>query len=928
MNPQRYEQVMEVVDRVMDCPAEELASRIEQACAGDAELRREVKRLLAADRPGSKFLEESPLDAVAGSGDDATASAIGRHIGPYRIVKEIGRGGMGVVYLAERDDGEYRTRAAVKLIKRGMDTDAVLRRFRHERQILAGLDHPNIARLLDGGTTDDGLPFFVMEYVEGTPVADYAAAHALTVEGRLRLFREICSAVQYAHRHLVVHRDIKPSNILVTEDGTPKLLDFGVAKLLRPETDASTTDLTATGLRVMTPEYASPEQARGESVTTATDVYSLGVVLYELLAGRRPYRLTSHHPEEVARVISEQEPERPSDAATREDADAKGPGHAEPATTAPRSRVAASLRGDLDNIVLTAMRKDPQRRYATVEQFSEDIRRHLESLPVRARSDTFGYRAQKFVRRNRAGVAAAALVVLALVGGMAATLWQARVARAERAKAERRFNDVRRLANMFMFDYHDAIATLPNSTPVRQRLVKDALEYLDRLAQEAGDDRALQRELAAAYLKVGEIQGGAAAARSGATISAANLGDTAGAQESFRKAQAILERLVALEPGNRETREHLANTYAHFGDPVLMGGGDPGVAYEYLRKSAPIYEDLLRSDPSNKRLLSKLSVVYESTARMLYGPNLAHLGDLPGAIDHQRKAMAINRRLSELEPANAEYRQVLAANYGNLGSSLYLNGNYEEALENQRKAAAVTEALVSEFDANLLYKRELAVQYSNLGRTMLAAGDKDGALEKFSQARDLINSVSAADPSNVDYRRLTAIAAGNLADGLAAKGDRGGARENYEKSYLILSELMAKDEKNLRVKIQLGTTDLKVSTFLLDTGDAAGAVTRARRAVEIVEPLAASNPNDSNARRTLASSYAQLGKGYARMASRPATPPGRRVEYCREANDWYQKSLTVWAGMKEKGQLTGLDAAKPEEIRDAIAKCGAAPASD
>jgi non-specific serine/threonine protein kinase/serine/threonine-protein kinase len=925
---------MQVVDAVIDSEPGLRDEVLAAACGGDSALREEAEKLLAHHTAAGSYLDESPFEILPRLHD--VSSVLGQKFGPSRVTEEIGGGGMGVVYKAVRDDEQYERKVAIKLIKRGMDSEAILRRFVVERQILANLNHPNVARLLDGGITEDGRPYFVMEYIEGEPIDRYCAARKLATAERLKLFRIVCKPVQYAHQNLVVHRDIKPSNILVTADGTPKLLDFGIAKLLQSDTGFGA-DLTATELRVMTPEYASPEQVRGEPITTASDIYSLGVLLYELLTGRRPYHFKSHLPEEVRRVISEAEPEKPSAAVSRP----KGPadmGADHSTSTSPEDgvetrgvapqRLSRRLRGDLDKIVLKALRKEPLRRYTSVEQFSEDIRRHLEGLPVSAQNDTFKYRTQKFVRRHSAGVLAASLVVVALIGGMAATLWQARVARAERAKAERRFNDVRKLANMFVFDYHDAIATLPNSTPVRQRLVKDALEYLDRLAQEAGDDPSLQRELAAAYLKVGEIQGGTAAAKSGATISAANLGDSAGAAESFRKALVILERLVVLEPGNRETREQLADAYAHFSDPIQSGGGDPAVAYEYLRKAAPLYEELLTADPSNKRLLSKLSIIYNSTATALYAPNGAHLGDLPGAIDYQRRALAINRRLSELEPANAEFRQVLAASYGNLGSALLLNGNHEEALDNQRKAADVTEALVGEFGTNLLYKRELAVQYSNIGKTLLAAGDKDGAVEKFIKARDLIDSVSAADPSNADYRRLTATAAGNLADGLAARGERGGALENYEKAYQVLSELKAKDEKNLRVKMQLGATDLRVSTLLLDTGDAAGAVARALRAVEIVEPLAAANPNDSNARRTLASSYAQLGKGYAWMASRPATPPDRRVEHCREANDWYQKSLSIWAGMREKGQLTGMDAAKPEEIRDAIAKCGAAPASD
>src|SRR5437762_13550043 len=321
---------------------------------------------------------------------------------------------MGTVYLAERANQQAEKQGAIKLINPGMDTDAVLRHFRNERQILASFDHPNIARLFDGGTTADGLPYFVMEYVEGLRIAQYCDRHHLSINERLQLFRQVCAAVSYAHRHTVIHRDIKPSNILVTSDGTPKLLDFGIAKILQPGGEAEPF-ATMTGLRLMTPEYASPEQVREQPLAIATDVYSLGVVLYQLLTGQKPYHLKTGTPEQISRAIIEQEPPRPSTALT-------GSTSVNPQSAIQNSKL---LRGDLDNIVLMALRKETERRYQSVEQFSEDIRRHLEALPVRARKETLAYRSAKFVRRNSAATAAAALVFLALLGGIIATTWEA-----------------------------------------------------------------------------------------------------------------------------------------------------------------------------------------------------------------------------------------------------------------------------------------------------------------------------------------------------------------------------------------------------------------------------------------------------------------------------------------------------------------------
>jgi eukaryotic-like serine/threonine-protein kinase len=526
MNPAEHHQLLtDLLNEALQHEPQERAAFLAQACATNVQLRREVESLLASFEESSDFIETPALALFPEESDEVME---GRSIGHYRIVREIGRGGMGAVYLAERTD-EYREQVALKIVKRGMDTDFMVRRFRHERQILASLHHPNIARLLDGGTTEDGRPYFVMEYIEGEPIDEYCAHHYLSISERLKLFRTVCAAVHYAHQNLVIHRDLKPGNILITVEGEVKLLDFGIAKIFNPEI-SQTIDRTATLMRLMTPEYASPEQVRGEQVTTASDVYSLGVVLYELLTGHRPYHLTSILPSDIERVICEQEPTRPSTAALQEEEKGKRklafPFFLSPLLPFSRS----PLRGDLDNIVLMALRKEPLRRYASVEQFAEDIRRHLEGLPVIARSDTFSYRAGKFMQRHKAGVAAAALILLSLIAGLITTVWQARRAQAQQAKAERRFNDVRKLANSYLFEFHDAVEKLPGSTEARELVVKRALEYLDSLAREAGDDPSLQQELAAAYLKVGDVQG-----RPGFP----NLGDTAGALSSYRKSLAI-----------------------------------------------------------------------------------------------------------------------------------------------------------------------------------------------------------------------------------------------------------------------------------------------------------------------------------------------------------------------------------------------------
>lgn len=450
MSPEQWQQVKSILAEALDRPPAERAAFAAKACAGDAALHSEVVELLGDEEDAGAFLEE-PAACFAAQGlllelereaPDPPSLEAGRQIGPYRIVHLLGSGGMGAVYLAERADGQFRKQAALKIIKRGMDTDEIIRRFHYERQILAQLEHPGIARLLDGHVTEDGLPYFVMEYVEGNPIDTYCDRKQLSIRARLQLFQSVCEAVQYAHQSLVVHRDLKPSNVLVAERGangkpSVKLLDFGIAKLLNPEQPV-TTPLTQAGTRRLTPEYAAPEQVRGEPVTTAADVYALGVILYELLTGRPPYRFKHHALTEIERTICETVPEKPS-AALHRAADGREAGGAVEAVSRRRATRPEALRraltGDLDAIALTALKKEPARRYASAAELSSDIGRHLEGRPVSARDDSFRYRTAKFVQRNKTIVATAAFAVLALMAGAAATAWQARVASEEATRA-------------------------------------------------------------------------------------------------------------------------------------------------------------------------------------------------------------------------------------------------------------------------------------------------------------------------------------------------------------------------------------------------------------------------------------------------------------------------------------------------------------
>jgi len=415
-----WKRIEAIFNDALELKPEDRPAFLDHACAGDADLHREVDSLLASVDKSLGFLE-SPLHKVAQQ-LAAESEGPGSRIQAYQLLRVIGEGGMGKVYLAARADDQYSKQVAIKLLQAGFaQTTAMLLRFRSERQILADLDHPNIARLLDGGVTPSGLPFLAMEYVDGIPIHEYCRRNNLSVEQRLRLFVTVCGAVDYAHKHLVVHRDIKPANILVTKDGDPKLLDFGIAKLVDPEQGAAVQTRTAD--RLMTPEYASPEQITGKAVTTATDVYALGVLLYELLSGSRPFNLATMTPVELYQAICERDPEAPSTRAAK----------SEPATSSVREKIS----GELDNIVLMAMRKEPGERYRSARELGDDIAAYLNGYPVRAKTATLGYRSGKFIRRNRAAVAVAALAIVALLGFSIGMAVLAKRARSQQAIAEK-----------------------------------------------------------------------------------------------------------------------------------------------------------------------------------------------------------------------------------------------------------------------------------------------------------------------------------------------------------------------------------------------------------------------------------------------------------------------------------------------------------
>ncbi len=526
MDSLRWRQIKNAMEIALEQPVQNRAEFLRELCGADEHFHSEVSSFLDYGEIENGFLEEDKLSAEKKIEPD---SLTGRTIGKYRITNEIGAGGMGTVFEAERADGEFAQTVAVKFLRQSFLTKDAKRRFVQERQILAKLKHPFIAQLIDGGTTEDGTPFLVMELVEDEPITKYAEENSLALEDKLELFRKVCRAVQFAHQNFIVHRDLKPDNILITKDGTPKLLDFGIAKLV----SEAENDLPQTRFQPFTPEYAAPEQIANQPISAASDVYSLGVILYELLTGAKPYKFNSN--DSLAAINSQFEtaPAKPSAVNSRFQIPDSGFGNAK---TNLKSKIqnSKSLKGDLDTILLKSLKKSASERYTSVENFAEDIRRFQAGLPISARPDTFFYRASKFVKRNKIGTSAAVLIFAPLAFGIGIALYQANAARIERARAEQRFEETRGLAKAVIFNYYDEINKLQGATKVRSMMVADALKYLDNLAadESATQNSELRREIVEGYLRLGDVQG---------QPYGENLGDSDGAFNSYSKALTIFE---------------------------------------------------------------------------------------------------------------------------------------------------------------------------------------------------------------------------------------------------------------------------------------------------------------------------------------------------------------------------------------------------
>ena len=772
MTPERYKLIKNIFHAVLERPHDQRSGFLNRLCNNDDALRAEVEELLNSDEHSSTFLETPAVTPVSNFLESKTSfEALPRHIGPYQVLSILGSGGMGTVCLAVRADDHYKKRVAIKLIRQGLETDGIVERFRRERQIVASLEHPNIAQLLDGGATPDGRPYLVMEYVEGTPIDEYCDQHKLSVAERIRLFRVVCAAVHYAHKNLVVHRDIKPGNILVRPDGEVKLLDFGIAKLLAPEGAPKDLNRTATSMRLMTPQYASPEQMMGDVITTTSDVYLLGIVLYELLTGHRPFDVKDGVKLEVARVLSQPEPDRPSTAVSRV-VEAVEPGGRKRTTLNPEivsqtrdgtpKLLRRRLEGDLDYIVLKALKRIPAERYGSAEQLSDDLRRHLESEPIAARPRTATYLLSKFAVKHRTLAVASIAIFTVLVAAVVVTSWQARAASEQRAIAEERFSEVRKLANSFLFEVHDAIATVPGTTPARRLLVGKALEYLNELTRESANDMALQRELATAYQRLGDLQG---------NPKSVNLGDITGAIASYKKSLGFREVIAAKSPADKSLRASLAASNEALGDMMIIMG-TPIAALPYYQRALALREE---ANISGAKRIESLH-------------NVATLLPLLGKTS---EALAMSRRADELATSTGD-RRLAAISRARLGEVLEKTGDFNAALLAFHEALNLGQQIPATEPSNLQARRDLAFIQEGMGVVLKKLGKTVEAADAFQRSIAIRRELAASDPLNVQTQRDLGFV--YLKDGSPG---------NTQKAIKIFRNLSAKDPANLLARQDL-----------------------------------------------------------------------------------------------------------------------------
>lgn len=837
MDTHFHRRLTEIFLTALEIPASERSTYLTAACQDNSLLRNKVEKMLLAHERSNVALDQ-PIFEIAAKEinvaliEPSLFTLVGKNIGRYRIIKEIGQGGMGIVCLAMRIELPNARPVALKILRYGMDTETMRNRFQRECEILSSLEHTNIARLLDNGIAENNLPFFVMEMVEGEPIDAYCKTHNLTITERLKLFQQVCAAVNYAHQNLIIHRDLKPNNILVSKDGVPKLLDFGIAKTIRKDAFIRDIEITRTGQQIMTPAYASPEQVRGEYATTAVDIYSLGILLYKMLTGQLPYEFANVSPEEIKRVICEVAPNKPLITFMIDD---------------------RKLSKDIENILLMALRKEPQRRYSSVEKLSEDIRRYLEGFPVIACKDALSYRVQKFLHRNMTKILI--VVVISLSTAIAASIilrqsWRAQQehlnAEIKQKLLEARTKDLRQLAGLFVFKLNDQIEDLPGTTATRANLLKETLKYLEILHEQSGDDLSLQNELAIAYRKVGDVQG--------RPYIFSSIGDTAGALKSYRRAMELLEGVVIARPNNNAAILELVTVDERIGE-VLARMGLFNDAMNSYRKALIIRERLLNLDPENieyRRLLASLYIRIGDIKRSS--------GDLVNAFNIYEKASAISEELILKDATNNQSERALATAYMRLSLTLEALGDiahlklndsfcaniyYRKSLAFGKKTIDLIKKALIDNSNSALFKSELAGCELKLAGLLLKNGKILAANRIIKKTIVTFKENIQQDPRNAEYQRRLALAYEKASEIRLVLKDFHMAL-NYAQYSLSINEQQYKlDPTNHLLQQELAYNYELVSMVYTNTGQIDKALANGTNAFEIRKKLLNIQPGNA-----------------------------------------------------------------------------------
>ena len=824
--------------------------------------------------PGGKWSSACPRCLIEAFGEEETTDSADSVVAGYTILDEISRGGMGVVYRA-RQHRPSRIVALKMILPHLLGSPAIRARFQAEAESVAKLDHPNVLPIYEAGE-NRGTPYLTMKFVAGGSLAAHRARFLGAPQACARLVAAAARGVQHAHERGILHRDLKPANLLLddAEDAAPipMVSDFGLARILESEPS----DLTAPSALLGTAGYLAPELAFGENnaPTVQADIYSLGAILYELVVGQLPCG-TATGLEALRRSDRETPPSLRS--------------------LNPR------IPKDLDAICLGCLEREPSSRYRSAGALAEDLDRFLEGAPVLAQKDTMSYRAAKFARRNKAGLAAAALLLLILVGGIVATSRQAHMAMREKARAERRFNEVRTLAHSVLFDYHDAIKDLPGATKVRERLVKDALNYLDSLAGDAQADPALQRELAAAYERVGDVRG--------------SLGDLAGALESHTKALKIREALFALNP-DPQARRDLASSHKQTGSRLLETAEAAG-SLEHFRKALALYVDLIRDEPGN----DELRLAFADTCNRL-GHAMDQQGDLAGALEQLRTAQAACEKLLASNPREQRYRRVLWTTLGHTADVYFSQANVADAIAVNSKALALGEALVAEDPVNAAYRRLLIGNYTQAG-DYRRASDKNAALDYFRRAVVLQEELVAADPAKAVNRKDLAYQYKRVADFLANMENNSEALSYFRRARDIFEKIASDAPEDLTSRFRVATYGAGVAGMQARLGEIDPALQECRKAVALLGEISESATNTSQ-RFHRAEAHEYLGYAYVALAASPKASSGEARQYRNAAREMFQETLNVLEDLRSRGALHPDSAKWATTIAGEIAKCDAA----